>query len=248
MNDIIEIPTHIEPEHDAHIMADNDMDSSDLNFSEDKGILQDEHAYQIDQLGDFEVDKSLSEDLPGLNKEQSVDFSDGQLSSDLDQKMAQPANIYTDKDLLGDSEDSYSYMSQDSSNANQLDSSFETDDEGEDEWDRFVQDERSQQKPTPKPTKAPAVEPTKPAASKPVSKPVPMPESTNAPAKESDYSGEESDEEEFSSSGSSGSSSSSSSSMSSSDSSSSSFSSESLADRRNDLIPDNIDPKIPQTP
>ena len=39
MNDIIEIPTHIEPDHDAHIMADNDMDSSDLNFSEDKGIL-----------------------------------------------------------------------------------------------------------------------------------------------------------------------------------------------------------------
>ena len=35
LNDIIEIPTHAEPELDVHQMADNDMESSDLNFSED---------------------------------------------------------------------------------------------------------------------------------------------------------------------------------------------------------------------
>jgi len=41
LNDIIEIPTLIDPEHhsnkDMHPLADNDMESSDLNFSEDHG-------------------------------------------------------------------------------------------------------------------------------------------------------------------------------------------------------------------
>ena len=55
--------------------------------------------------------------------------------------MPPAANLYSDEDELGDSEGSYtssSYISEGSSNANQLDTSFESDDEGEDEWDRFV--------------------------------------------------------------------------------------------------------------
>ena len=87
------------------------------------------------------MDRTLSEDIQGLNKEESVDFSEGHYSSDLDHKMPPAANLYSDEDELGDSEGSYtssSYISGGSSNANQLDTSFESDDEGEDEWDRFV--------------------------------------------------------------------------------------------------------------
>ena len=41
------------------IKADNDMESSDLNFSEEHNE-KDEHEYQIEQLGDFEAEaKSL---------------------------------------------------------------------------------------------------------------------------------------------------------------------------------------------
>ena len=41
------------------IKADNDMESSDLNFSEEHDE-KDEHEYQIEQLGDFEAEaKSL---------------------------------------------------------------------------------------------------------------------------------------------------------------------------------------------
>ena len=238
LNDIIEIPTHAEPEHDVHQMADNDMESSDLNFSEDHREQQEEHAYQIQELGDFELDRTLSEDIQGLNKEESVDFSDGHYSSDLDHKMPPAANLYSDEDELGESEGSYtssSYISEGSSNANQLDTSFESDDEGEDEWDRFVQDEGKQKsKPVPKKVAAPAKDPA-PAPKRPAKKPAPITMPVNAPAEESELSSEGIDDDEYSSSeGSSGYSSSSSSTLSSSSSSTSS-SGDSLFDRRNEL-------------
>lgn len=47
-----------------------------MGFSEDRNEI-DEHAYQIGELGQFEVDKSLDDEIVvGINKDTSVDFSD----------------------------------------------------------------------------------------------------------------------------------------------------------------------------
>lgn len=52
-NDIIEIPVRANDEHnlqELHQKVDNDMESSDLGFSEDANEV-DEHEYQIGELG-----------------------------------------------------------------------------------------------------------------------------------------------------------------------------------------------------
>ena len=47
-----------------------------MGFSEDRNEI-DEHAYQIGELGKFDLDKSLDDDIVvGINKDTSVDFSD----------------------------------------------------------------------------------------------------------------------------------------------------------------------------
>ena len=58
------------------------MESSDLGFSEDRNHA-DEHLYQIGELGNFEIERSMSDENVGINKEQSVDFSDGDFSDDM---------------------------------------------------------------------------------------------------------------------------------------------------------------------
>ena len=42
--------------------ADNDMESSDLNFSEERPEI-DRNAYEIENIGNFEVDNSSEEGL-----------------------------------------------------------------------------------------------------------------------------------------------------------------------------------------
>ena len=122
------------------IKADNDMESSDLNFSEEHDE-KDEHEYQIEQLGDFEAEAKslLSEEyhdvVGNIKDEQSVDFSEGgefnedfsddepQLEADKDLETNEPI-IYSEKDEHNDedygdeSDESYSYYSDDSSFAN----------------------------------------------------------------------------------------------------------------------------------
>ena len=55
--------------------VDNDMESSDLSFSEERNQI-DEHAYEIGELGKFDVEKSFSDLVGGINDDSSVDFSD----------------------------------------------------------------------------------------------------------------------------------------------------------------------------
>lgn len=64
--------------------VDNDLESSNLGFSDGHSLV-DEHAYQIGELGEFNFEKSLSDELEGINREQSVEFSEGSggLSVDL---------------------------------------------------------------------------------------------------------------------------------------------------------------------
>lgn len=167
--------------------------------------------------------------------------------------MPLPANIYSDEGEISQaSVSSYSYMSQDSSNANQVETSFETE-EGLDEWDRFVHGERQHEAtppthhnpdpmPASKPAATPASEPAKPTLNVPAIK---KPEAETMPAEESDFSEDSDDDREFSSSESSGYSSSSSSSMS---SSSSSSSSSEFSSRRNELDMESVMPKTPMTP
>ena len=86
MNDLDVIPTeHKEhdSEHDLEQKVDNDLESSDLGFSEGH-IFVDEQAYQIGELGEFEIEKSLNGSLEGINSQQSsVEFSEGaHLSAD----------------------------------------------------------------------------------------------------------------------------------------------------------------------
>jgi len=62
MNEIDEIPIghdDDESEHEAEQKVDNDLESSDVGFSEGHDLV-DEHAYQIGEIGEFEVEKSKS--------------------------------------------------------------------------------------------------------------------------------------------------------------------------------------------
>jgi len=124
--------------------VDNDMDSSDLGFSEHDEVV-DEHAYQIGELGQFEIERSLSDEVEGINREQSsVDFSEGLggLSLDLDQ-LSHEADIADDSSY---STSSANQLSEDSSFYSSSlvddDSSFEQDrhhvPDAEYEWERFV--------------------------------------------------------------------------------------------------------------
>ena len=99
--------------------------------------MQDEHEYQIENLGNFEVDRSMSEDLDGINKEQSVDFSEGHLDSDFDREIGeappqpvqqQVADVIDQSysDSVSES-NSYSFISEDSSLQNQMQLSFSID-------------------------------------------------------------------------------------------------------------------------
>ena len=114
-NDIIEIPRAKDEDmlrHDnVHKKVDNDMETSDVGFSE-HSVLAEEHGYQIEELGQFEIERSLDDVMvEGINKEQSVDFSAGFGSDSLD---LTGHNAHLD-------EKEYSYMSE-TSGANQLDS------------------------------------------------------------------------------------------------------------------------------
>ena len=79
-NQILEVPiAHDADTHHAEIIPkkiDNDMESSDISFSEEANQI-DEHSYQIGELGQFEVEKSISDVIVGINEDRSVDFSDG---------------------------------------------------------------------------------------------------------------------------------------------------------------------------
>ena len=79
VNDIAEIPT-APVDLNAEIVpqkVDNDLESSDLEFSEGHEPA-DEHAYQIGELGEFEAEKSSSDEADGMNRDDtSVDFSEG---------------------------------------------------------------------------------------------------------------------------------------------------------------------------
>lgn len=56
MNEIPEIPADdIVPQK-----VDNDLESSDVGFSDGHDHV-DEHAYQIGELGEFEVERSISD-------------------------------------------------------------------------------------------------------------------------------------------------------------------------------------------
>lgn len=98
-----------EEEHPKIIQkVDNDMETSDLGFSEELSLV-DEHAYQIEATGEFDIDQSVTDhEAGGINKEMSVDFSDGSFSdfSDMSHEAANGSDL------------GYSYMS--SSEANEL--------------------------------------------------------------------------------------------------------------------------------
>ena len=101
-----------------------DTESSDLNFSEEHA-KQDEHEYQIAELGTFDVEPSISDDIEALNKEHSVDFSDGQFTSDFEEKKLPAEKVQESMAISRDESSnetnddfSYSYISEDSSNAN----------------------------------------------------------------------------------------------------------------------------------
>ena len=86
-NAVLEVPiTHEADIHHKETIPkkiDNDMESSDISFSEEANQI-DEHSYQIGELGQFEVEKSVSDAIEGINEDRSVDFSDGdQLSADI---------------------------------------------------------------------------------------------------------------------------------------------------------------------
>lgn len=100
-NDIIEMPIDEEQIHHdmVHRKVDNDMESSDLGFS-DHLREPDEHDYQIAELGEFEVDRSLSDVLEGINKDKSVEFSQ-EFDSDLSRVSGHDAHL---------DEKEYSYM------------------------------------------------------------------------------------------------------------------------------------------
>lgn len=57
------------------------MESSDLGFS-DRGHAVEGHEYQIEQLGDFEIEQSEPELIESLNEDHSVDFSTGELEAE----------------------------------------------------------------------------------------------------------------------------------------------------------------------
>jgi len=82
-NQIIDVPLDAIVEHEdvVHQKADNDMETSDLAFSDNMEKV-DEHAYQIGELGDFEAERSFDEQqvIEGINKDHSVDFSEGDFS------------------------------------------------------------------------------------------------------------------------------------------------------------------------
>ncbi len=116
--------------HDmVHRKVDNDMESSDLGFS-DRAMQVDEHDYQIAELGQFDIDRSMSDVIDGINKEQSVEFSQ-EFSSDMSRISGHEAHMNED----------YSYMSE-SSAANEVESDYNGSGElhdDEDDWDRFVE-------------------------------------------------------------------------------------------------------------
>lgn len=100
--------------HDnVHKKVDNDMETSDVGFSQ-HSELEDEHGYQIEELGQFEIERSQSDMMvEGINNEQSVEFSAG-FDSELDLSEITGHNAHLD-------EKEYSYMSE-TSGANMLDS------------------------------------------------------------------------------------------------------------------------------
>jgi len=82
-NEIIEIPDAHDVDqlrHESvHAKVDNDMESSDLGFSEGRNEV-DEHALEIEKLGHFEIDRSVSDQIVGINNDESFDFSQGEFS------------------------------------------------------------------------------------------------------------------------------------------------------------------------
>lgn len=138
-NDILEIPViHEEPEEvKLPLKVDNDMETSDLGFSEDQPALE-ENGYQIGELGEFDIEKSTSEVVEPINDDRSVDFSEGGLISEFSE-ISHVAEVPA-TDL------SYMNLSQ-SSAANELSreetyySSEYYPSVEEDEWERFVEHE-----------------------------------------------------------------------------------------------------------
>jgi len=80
-NDILEVPK-LEQKHihkdTVPQKVDNDMESSDLGFSDHEHYV-DEHSYQIEQLGDFDYERTEDEVIASVDEDHSVDFSTGEL-------------------------------------------------------------------------------------------------------------------------------------------------------------------------
>ena len=148
MNDIAELPL-IDQNSEVAIpqKVDNDLESSDLGFSEGREVA-DEHAYQIGEVGEFEVERSLSDELEGINREQSsVDFSEGTGGLSLDLGELSHEAEYNDSSFSSRSANQLSDDSQSFYSSSLLDSSVEQErydgvqrDE-EYEWEKFVQGE-----------------------------------------------------------------------------------------------------------
>ena len=214
------------------------MESSDLSFSEERNQI-DEHAYEIGELGKFDVEKSFSDLVGGINDDSSVDFSD------------QENEVLADElDFGGYSHEAineYSMSSYSSDDLNEFygDPSFSAgsySDEDDyflsgrpyrqpyyydDEWDHFVEHEKKHYAPYYQNQEAPISEPAPPTPSPPQPAPAPASQSSSGSATTSSVS---------------------SSSVSSvSSTSSSSSSSESAANRYNGLDEDDhLVPKVPK--
>ena len=240
-NDIIEVPPIVHEEHKDELLmplkADNDMESSDLSFSEDKNNV-DEHEYQIGELGNFEVEKSISDDVIGINKDESVDFSEGDLSAEMMSELSKKAAHDTKENM-------YSDLSEISSSRNEIVYDMDLNDDyyssepdvepvwNDDEWDRFLTEELYNKLPS---KEEPMVNQEAPAPPAPA--PAPPSPPAPAPAKSSSVS----------SSSVSSSESSSVSSLSSSSSSSSSTAAAPAANRRNRIDSEHLVPKEPKKP
>ena len=159
MNDIAEIPVPVDLNSEiVPQKVDNDLESSDLGFSEGHEAV-DEHAYQIGELGEFEVERSLSDEIEAINRDQaSVDFSDGPggLSMDLSE-VSQEAQ-YNDSSFSSNTANQLSDESQSFYTSSMPGSSVDheryADDVREEdyEWERFVkEEERKHGKPAEKP-------------------------------------------------------------------------------------------------
>ena len=154
MNDIAELPV-IDQNSEIAVpqKVDKDLESSDLEFSEGREIV-DEHAYQIGELGEFEVERSLSDELE-LNREQSsVDFSEGTGGLSLGLGELSHEAEYNDSSFSSQSANQLSDESPSFYSSSLLDSSEELERYGgeerdeEYEWERFVKgEERKHGKP-----------------------------------------------------------------------------------------------------